>query len=208
MSVIANDVFSVQAVGSCFGQRIMLTHHYAATGVAGAPDDSTTLDNILAAMSGAGLDTWETLYLACLPPEYTLDFWRVQKVTAVRGAYRIESRGALGTHAHSTETANQAAALTLQGVLGRRDNISVKKIGPLPQDVSVQDSGIITNAYKAKLASLASGMLGTVIVTAGSVTLKACVLHPAPFGSYTLLSRYLQGNTVNTMRRRTVGRGK
>lgn len=208
MPVLANDVFSVQAVGSCFGQRVMLTHHYAATGVAGAPDDATAIDNLLNAVSGAGLDQYETLYLACMPPQYTLDYWRVQKVTATRGAYKIESRTQVGTHAHNTETVNQSASLTYRGALGRRDNISVRKIGPIPQDVTVQDNGLITNAYKTILTSLAGGMLGTVIISAGAITLQACILHPAPVGSYTLVTTYLLGDTVNTMRRRTVGRGK
>lgn len=207
MSVLANDVFMVTAFGSCFGQRIMLTHHYAATGVAGAPTDSDALDALLTRVSGGGDDLYETLYRACLPPEYTLDFWQVQKITSVRTSYKKESRAVVGTHANSTETANQQAVMTFRTLLAGRSQVSNHKIGPLPQDVSVQDNGLVTAAYKAKLNALAAAMLGTTIILAGSVTLKPCILHPAPVGSYTLLAYYQVGDVVSVMRRRTVGRG-
>jgi len=208
MSVLLNDVYSIQAVGACFGQLVMFTHHYAVTGVAGTPDDVDTLDAILARISGGGDDALETAYLNCIPAQYRLARWKAQKVQATRTAYRIDGRDVPGNHGDDTETVNQCATLTLTGVLGRRDNISNKHIGPIPQNVSAQDNGLITDAYKTLLGLLAVALLDTQVVMAGAVTLKPCILHPAPAGSYTLLKYYALGNAVGTMRRRTVGRGK
>jgi len=208
MTVALNDLFAVTAVGECFNQRIMLTAHYAVIVVGTSTVEAVvTSDLIDSVRAGGGQDVLESDYLACLPPEYNLVRWVAQKIAPVRYAYQFLNRGEVGTHANSTETANQAGVITLRTVLAGRQNISNKHIGPLPQDVAVQDSGLLTVAYKALLNTLGVQMV-TQITGGGTATQWAPVVrHNSPLNSFTYLSQTANGDTVNTMRRRTVGRG-
>jgi len=69
MPVHSGDIVLVSLAGECFGQRILLTHHYRMSG-AGAPlvPTSEGLDLMLESLNG-GNTLLMTRYKACLPPE-------------------------------------------------------------------------------------------------------------------------------------------
>jgi hypothetical protein len=203
------DIYRIAAVGSCFGQRIMLTHAYHVTAVVGVPLDDTIGNELLTALKGGvgGGDTFETLYRACLPSQYSLDYWRVQLIRPFRLAFKQADRAVVGTHADDTRATNQAAVITLRSAYSGRWANSNKHIGPVPQAASAQISGEISGAYKTKLELLGAGMLST-IVTANA-TFQPIIVHPPAdhLGSTPLIAQSVQ-TTLRVMRRRTVRVGE
>jgi len=208
MTVALNDLFAVAAVGSCFNQRIMLTHHYAVSFVGSSTNEAVVTNDMVDALrGGGGGDAWETLYRALMPADWTLEYWQVQKIAPVRYAYQKASRGVAGTHAATTETANQSAILTLRTALAGRQDISNKHIGPIPQDAAVQVNGTLNAAYKTLLGNLGTAMLALLTGPATGTVWYPVVRHNTPPNSFTQVLTFATGDTVNTMRRRTVGRG-
>jgi len=209
MTIAVNDLFRVEAHGEVFGQKIMLTHAYnvldTPAGVSEAAASSDLLEELRA---GGGSDKWETLYRAVMPPSWTLVKWRVQKVAPIRYRYYQVTRGVLGTHASDTEAPNQSAIITMQTLLAGRNQIGNKHIGPIPQAATVQDGGFLVAAYKTLLSALADAMVDDILGGVTAITFSPVIPHNSPAGSYTLIADYAIGDTVNTMRRRTVGRGE
>lgn len=209
MTVAPNDLFRVAAVGEAFNQRIILTHAYAVQTVSGAPSEATVSGFLLDQLrAGGGGDLFETLYLACLPPQYTLLYWQVQKVAPTRFRYYKFTRTQAGTHAAAARTANQAAVITFGTLLGGRSQVSNKHIGPIPEGVNVQVDGLVASAYKDKLSPLASGMLQSVGTFGDPANLVPCIPHRTPAGSYTLMFNNIVQSTIRVQRRRTVGLGE
>jgi len=208
MTIAANDLFRVEAVGSIFGQRIIITHAYSVLDVTGTVGEQAASGDLLEALrGGGGGDAWESAYLACLPASYSLLYWRVQKVAPVRYRYYKLTRGAAGTHASPTDATNQSAVLTFNTLLSGRSQIGNKHIGPIPQAATVQEDGLLAGAYKTLLSTLGDGMNDDILGAITNITFSPVIPHRTPAGSYTLISDYLVGDTVNVMRRRTVGRG-
>lgn len=208
MTVAVNDLFRIAAVGSAFGQRIMLTHAYQVVGIDPNQSELTVTTAILEALrGGGGGDLFETEYLACLPVDYTLDYWYAQKVAPVRYRYAKHTRGVTGTHADGCETANQAAVLTGTTVLSGRSQISNKHIGPIPQSANVQANGLVAAAYKAKLSALGAKMDNGLVDAAIGLSMFPVIIHPTPATSSTLIIDFQPQDTIRVMRRRTVGLG-
>lgn len=208
MTVALNDLFRVSAVGECFSQRIMFTMDYQVITVGTSTVEATvSVDLMDAVQGGGGADLLETDYLALLPPDYTLVYWQAQKLFPTRYAYVKGSRGVAGAHANATETANQAAIITLRTVLAGRQDISNKHIGPIPQGAGVQTNGLLDAAYKTKLGTFATSLLSIVTGPVTGTQWQPVVIHKSPAGTSTVLRTQIVGDTVNTMRRRTVGRG-
>lgn len=208
--IAVNDLLRINAVGSFANQRIILTHAYAVLTTDGSQTDQQGMDaliNNIRGGLGAG-DQWESAYLACLPAGYTLEYWQCQKVAPVRVHYTKFSRVVPGTHADTTNATNQAAVITLGTVLAGRSNVSNKHIGPIPQSVNVQSSGLVAAAYQGILSTLAANMLLDITDVPSGITFSPVIPHRLPAGAYTLLSNYSVGTTVRTMRRRTVGVGE
>lgn len=207
MSVNINDLFQVRAIGECFGQRIMLTHHYYVYNVFGAPAESTTTTELLDEIRAAGGgDVWETLLRAVMPIEWNLVRWEAQKIKPVRYVFQSVTRAVAGTHAGTTDTANQSASLCFTTALAGQSQKSIKKIGPIPQGAATQDAGLLTAAYKVLLAALGNGMLQPIVGALGTEW-HPCVPHPLPVGSFTELQSFTVEDTIRGMSRRTVGRG-
>jgi len=205
MASAINDRFRVAVVGSCFGQRIMLTHCYAITSqTIGASDAVATTALLDQLRAGGGADIWEALYLDCLPAEYQLDYWYVQKDAPVRVRAAKVTRAVPGTHANPVLTANLAATITFNANLAGRPNLSTKHIGPLPDGAGVTADGEILAAYDTKLSALANGMMTQITAGIGGIVFDAVIPHPAPAGSWTLIAGQSRGTTVRVMRRRTV----
>lgn len=208
MSVAAGDLFRVAAVGQVFMQRVMLTHAYAVLSVdPGQGELAITTKLIDGLRAGGGGDAWETAYMACLPPQYTLSYWHAQKVAPVRYRYHKVTRDIPGDHGANTEATNQTGTITLQTLLSGRDQIAVKHIGPIPQDITVQADGLLTTAYKTLLNTLANGLLAQITDETINLVMVPVIPHSATPGSYTLAFSAITGETINVMRRRTVGRG-
>jgi len=207
------DIYQVSARGTVFGQRILFTTNYIITAQdASVPDNilSTALALAVSDFPVTGSDLLESVYLALLPPEYTLAAWRAQKVDPLRQAYREAAVNNAGTHANSTETANQAAVITLRTDTAGRSQIASKHIGPIPQDVAVQDSGLLTVAYKGLMEDFASALLQTIALAPGgtNVELFPCIHHVGGAPASSPLTNYVIGDTVRVMRRRTVRVGE
>jgi len=185
-----------------------LKTHWVVDVVGTSNVEQTVSEDLIDAMRAAGgSDILETLYLACLPPQYTLLRWTAQKIAPVRYAYQYLTRDAAGTHASGTETANQAAVITLRTKLAGRKDISNKHIGPIPQAATVQADGLIVAAYKTLLNNLGIAMVQQISTPGTDTVFLPCVRHNDPPNSLTVLFQAAVGETVNVMRRRTVGRG-
>jgi len=208
MTVAVGDLFALNAIGTCFNQRIMLTLHYAVDVVGTSTVEQTVSEDLIDAVRAAGGDdVLETLYLACLPPQYGLLRWTAQKIAPVRYAYQYITRDVAGAHASGTDTANQAAVITLRTRLAGRKDISNKHIGPIPQAATVQEDGLIVAAYKTLLNNLGIAMVQTITTPGTATQFLPVVRHNTPPNSFTVLFQTASSETVNTMRRRTVGRG-
>jgi len=207
--VQVGDIFQVSFKGSIFGTRILLVHHYRAStvpaglGVIDATEE--LLDGVRAGVGGD--DLLETDYLACLPPEYALDQIVAQLVSS-RYRRLVYNAGTTGTHAASTEASNQAAVITLQTDNAGRSQISNKHIGPLPQDVSVQDEGELTVAYKTILGTLLVGLLTPVSQIGGTLIFDPVIWHKNEVVNFSMLSAGYVQDTLRTMRRRTLFLGE
>ena len=134
------DIYLVTAVGSCFSQRIMLTHTYKLTEVNDDVSVGLGMATLLSKIrsGAAGLDGWETLYRDLLPPQYELNYWRCQIIRPVRFVPVEFVRDVPGLHANDTEATNQSAVITFRTEKSGRDQVASKHIGPLPQDASLE----------------------------------------------------------------------
>lgn len=208
MPVNSGDIILVSVFGRCFGQRIMLTHHYRASG-AGAPTVPTSagLDAILDVLGPGGDVDLRAAYLACLPPDYEVDFARAQVVWPTRSAF-VTSEGwdGNGGNASGTESSNQTGVITLRTENAGRDQISNKHIGPLPS--AAQVNGFLSDPYEALLSTLANKLLQAFIVDDIDLTLTPVIYHRNKEPRYNALVGKRINDTVRTQRRRTVGLGE
>lgn len=207
---VVGDMFLLTANGVYAQQRIMLTHNYRLIAIdPGITVELATSTLIKGVRAGAGgSDLWETKYLAALPPQYTLDNWQAQLIEPQRFVPVNFTRNVAGTHAGDTETGNQAAVITLRTEKSGRNQVSNKHIGPIPQDVAVQDDGLVTAAYKTILGTLATALLANYQDAAtGAIFQPVINHHTSPVVTYDPLKTYVLGSTLRVMRRRTVGLG-
>jgi len=209
MPVQSQDIFQVNWVGSCFNQRIMLTHHYRVESTAGLVDDlaaSAALGVELTA--GGGGDVMESAYRACLPPDYELIRVDVQKIKSTRYRKVSTVRGQAGTNANVAYQANVHAALQFVTDYAGRDQVSVKKIGPLPQHISLYDDGLLTATMVALLNTLATAMKTSINATAVSTTFQPVIFHRSGTPNFTVISGHIVQETVRVKTRRTVRVGE
>lgn len=209
MAVTLADVWRVSAEGVWDLQQIRLSQHYIVSSVTGTVPDTTLSALLLAKLNGGmgGGDLFESKYLACMPPSYTLTRWVVQKIYPTRLKYESLARGAAGTHAFDTATGNQAAVITGQTPFAGRSEVSNKHIGPIPQDSSVQDSGMVAAAYKALLTTLAGAFNSSITSVAPAVQLDPGIYHRTGGIRFTSYYQMTVQDTLRVMRRRTVGVG-
>lgn len=209
MAVAPNDLFLLQAFGTCFNQRIMLTHWYYVGSVPGTAFEAQAANDLIDQVrAGGGGDQWETDYRNVLPPDYVLNEWRCQKVAPVRYRVQRQTRNVAGLHADSTEATNQAATISFTTLLAGRDQIATKHIGPIPQGAAVQVNGEVNGAYKTLLGTLAFEMLQPIVGPVTGAVFIPCIAHKTPFGSFTQIVQHQEGDTLRTMRRRTVRVGE
>lgn len=207
MPVEPDNTIKVTFRGRCFGQQIIMDLSYVCTVGPAAVSTEQELLNIADAVQVAPTDI-RTAYLACLPPEYTLDEIRAQVLFPQRSAYSsyFPIAGTAGTNANSATVSNDAAAITRRTAAAGRSQISTLKIGPAPDAVST--AGVLTNGYRTLLATLATRTLSLVTtVSTGQyrpIILSAPVFAPSP----RFLSSFRIGIFSRVNRRRTVGLGE
>lgn len=210
-SSLVGDILQVTFRGRYEQQRIMLVHHYRLDAVnpfTDAQNVQLALADKVRAGAGGG-NIIEGSYLACLPPQYTLEKIRTQTIALQRLVMTEVARNVPGTHGGDTETGNQAAVVTLRTALAGRSQVSNKHIGPIPQDVTVQDNGLVTVAYKALLTTLASNLAVQFADAGTGATFTPVIFHKTGTGpNYSVIERWLAQETLRVMRRRTVGLGE
>lgn len=207
MGLLHNDWVQVSARGRCFGQTIILTHHYRCEGDYNAVTTvAADLDDIKTNISLAGANDIMTSYLACLPPQYTLEELRTQRLKATRSAYRVTTfAGVVGTNVNPATVSCDSAAITLRGDLAGRSRVSVKKVGPCPDGASA--AGLITAPYTALLQAFASKLI-TAFLPIGSGSLLIPIVPHPDLINFDVLNNFRVGTTSRVMLRRVVGRGE
>lgn len=204
------NVVLVSFRGSCFNQRIILTHTYVVEGT-GDPTVPITNDyaEIAAQLEGGGGVDVETPYRALLPEEYSLETLRVQMISPIRLAFQDTSYlNTPGTNVGDASAANRSVAITFRTQLAGRNQIATKHIGPVPDAAGT--NGVVQNAYLQLMDNLAAALLSTFnipVIGGATVSLRPCIFHRAT-GSTTPLVGYTNGNTLRVQRRRTVNVGE
>lgn len=205
--LVANDIVQVNWRGLCFGQRIILDTTYVVLSnfpvINSFFQDATKIVDLLAV--GGAIDV-QTAYLACLPPQYTLEEVRVQKINPGRSAYFSAGFvGAVGTNAGAATVANDAACITLRTQQSGRSQVANKHIGPVPDVANV--AGLLTVGYKTTLSAL-----GGKLVVSGTPPTTGALIAPTIFHRATLtndlVQQFLLGQQGRVQRRRTVGVGE
>lgn len=207
MALMANDILHFSFRGNCFGQRIMLTQWYRASGI-GNP--STTLQADFAEwrglIDGVAVNDLTSQYLALFGSAYELNELRFQRIRPTRSAYSsFVPTATAGTFDGETGTAANSAAITYRTALAGRSQVSTKKIGPLPEDASV--SGLIADTYAELLSLFAVNLQSDIALPVAGVTLTPGIYHPNDF-SFTPYASFILQDTSRTMSRRVVGRGE
>jgi len=207
MPVIAGDTMRLSFRGTCFGQRIILDLSYRCT--VGAPGVATAavLDETLTAVVGGGVNDIKTNYLACLPPQYTMNEVRAQIIKPVRSAFRSNTLvGFVGTNVNPATVACDSAASTRRTALSGRNQVSTLKIGPVPDGASA--AGLLTVPYTALLAPLMADTIKTLLLPISTVQWVATILSPLGISTERDLVNGVIQPQSRVMTRRVVGRGE
>lgn len=205
--LLNGDVVHVAWRGQCFGQRIILDQNYKILGDFPLADsffqDALKIANLL--LPGGAINVL-TAYLAALPPQYTIDEIRIQKVSpAPRTAYfSVGLGGAPGTHADAATVANDAACITMRTQKAGRNQVANVHIGPVPDAVSA--AGLLINAYKVILTALGTKLVTSGVPVGSGSIIAPTILHKA--GGDDLIQQFLIGPQSRVQRRRTVGVGE
>lgn len=208
MAVAIGDIFLTTWLGSCFSQRIMLTHTYEISALTGATDEMLVSEDITGRLTTVGADIMETAYRQCLPIQYTLISVSAQKIYPTRYRSYVRSRNLGGLSGVNANTANVAACISLHSDLAGRSHIANKHIGPIATVGDWVDDGALGSDANAALIQLRDQMLENV-TAAGWYTATPCITHR---GAVVPKADYVTGGSVKpyarVQRRRTVGLGE
>lgn len=207
MALNDGDIVAVNYFGQCFGQRIILDTTYRVLGnfpIVNSFFQDAAL--IVTAVDAAGVIDVVTPYLACLPPQYSLDQIRVQRIHPGRTAYYAQSfAGVVGTNVNPATVANDSACITLRTQQSGRDQIANKHIGPAPDAVSA--AGLIVAAYRTLLSNLGSKLVVSGVPPTSGSLIAPTIFHKAG-GTDDLVQQFILGAQSRVQRRRTVGIGE
>lgn len=208
MGMLNGDIVQVSFRGRCFGQRILLVRHYKLFGDAPVGQSTRTdLQNINTAVAAAGVNDIMTPYLACLPPQYTLESIRSQRIRNLRTAYEdLGTPGAVGTNVNNATVACDSAGIILRTFEAGRGERGTAKIGPAPDGASA--AGLITAAYQALLSALGSKLVTAFVPVGWGGTLVTPVLFQVSTNTSRILQTFLIPTDSRVMNRRVVGRGE
>jgi hypothetical protein len=207
MALKDGDLIMTTWRGICFGQRIIMARPYKISGDFPAINSyNQDMQLILAAIVAAGVNDVQTPYLACLPPQYTLQEVRAQRLKPTRNAYVPNTfAGAVGTNANAATVANDAAAITYRTALAGRSQVATTHVGPMPDAASA--AGLITAAQRALLSALGT-VLTTSFVPPTSGSLVVPVIWNRKLNTTEFITNFRLGDASRVQRRRTVGIGE
>lgn len=207
MGLLNNDVVQVTWIGSCFQQRILLTHTFVILGDYNAATSVTQdLNDILNNIRIGGAFDKTTSYLACLPPQYALDAMRAQRIRAVRSSYVQQVVAAApGTWAGAATVANDSAAITLRTANAGRNQRATKHIGPVADNMSA--AGLLVVAAAPPLTSLGNALIQAFAPVGSGSVVTPVIFHRAS-NTWDVTDRFILGDQSRTQRRRTVGLGE
>lgn len=206
MGLLNGDWVSVNFGGRIFGQRTILTSWWRAASDFGVKTIPQDLDDILNEFSAAGSTTFVTKLRAAMPPQWTLEYIRAQRVRPTRSAYREAGYALPGTNADAATTGVDTVAVLYKGDNAGRSNISVKKFGPVPDAASA--AGLVTAAYKLIL-NPAADQLGLAVQVGGVGGPFITPIVPHKDGvTFEAITQVAVQATSRCMTRRTVGRGE
>lgn len=207
MAINAGDTLRLTFLGTCFGQRIMLDLSYRCTVGNGTATPTLLTELINATAPGAPAATEiGTSYLACLPPQYTLNEMRAQVLTPTRSAFTsVGFVGTVGTNVNPATVSADSAAITRRTLLAGRNQLSVLKIGPAPDGASA--AGLITAAYTALLSTLGTRTIAGLAMPVSTAQYVPTILGPTGLSTGRDLVGFFIGTESRVMRRRVVGRG-
>lgn len=210
MATAVGDIYEVAAVGRCFSQRIILTHHYRLNAINPDVSEYAASISLLNAVrdGGGGGDILESLYLDCLPNNYELQYWRCQLISPVRFAYVSANRNVTGTNATQAQTANLHGAITLRSSRAGREQHGTKKIGPCPDGIDVMNNGVFDAGYIAKLDLLGGSLVSDAVDALLGATWNPVIYNRSLAPYYSLALTWFTAPEVRTMHRRTVGVGE
>lgn len=205
MALLAGDWVQVSFIGACFNQVIELVRVVKCTQDFPIVNNITTdLTLIRTAVRAGGVADWETPYLAALPPQYQLNEVRTQRIWPARSAFFGVAVANPGTNANAATVACDSAAITFRTDKGGRNQLSIVKVGPCPDGASA--AGLITNAYRALLVTLATA-LGSPFTPPTSGCLMIPIVPHVPTHTDDQITNFLIGTQSRVMSRRVVGRG-
>lgn len=186
-------------------QRMLLTLAYNVTATASANTVIQDLGTIAGTFTSVAPLSILDRFRTCLPSNATVNFCRVQQIIPSRSVYLDTNINLAGQDLNAASTGNIQLPVTLHTAAGGRNQVSVKKIGPVP-DTRYAD-GAATNAFlTTAITPFAQGLIATQITLAPAITLVPVVPHPLtvddPIVGFRLPTR------VGVMHRRTVRVGE
>ncbi len=207
MGVLPNSVVQVTYKGLYENNVMMMVLNYKVLSNDSAVSYLSDLNSIITKFADTAAGTILTLYRALLPANYTITTIRAQQVRPTRQLFMEDSGLALlGMHATEAASGNLAATITRVSLAAGRKGVSTLHVGPLPD--GAKDYGSLDPTYKAAMASLAQALINDVVIAAPSMVLAAQILHPVGAAvPSTQIETYRLGDTIRTMRRRTLGVG-
>lgn len=210
MAAEIGNLYRAYVVGEVFGQRTLLTLGYRVFAVTPGTTESQVASAIAFNLSGqiGSSVNLETPLRAVLPPQWTLVSIRCQQVRPVRMALQELPLNVLGTHAGNTEVTNLAAVITMRSQQAARWAVSNKHIGPIPQDVTVLDEGLLTPIYKALLQDVADKINLNLSDAGIGLTAVPGIINSDLGHNFQSFTVGIPQETVRVMRRRTVRVGE
>lgn len=207
MAVAAGDTIRLTFRGLCFGQRIIVDYGYRVTvGNAGLTTAQVLNELNTQVFAGGGNDIMAN-YLLCLPPQYQALEIRSQVIKPVRSAYQSQVLvGIVGTNANASTVACDSGALTRRTALAGRNQVSVLKIGPLPDASSA--AGLLTAGARGQIAVWGVDTIKPLLLPVSTVQLVSTILDPLGFSTGRDLTNIFVQAESRVMTRRVVGRGE
>lgn len=207
MGLVSGDIILLQHRGQCFGQQIRVNRTLVVQGnfpaITRVVDDLATIANAVT----VGADNDQTsVYLDVLPPQYSLNSIRVQKLNVPRSvAFDLSTPMTTGNNMASATVANDAAALTFRTELAGRNQVSTLKIGPIPDGFSA--SGLLNPIAFGLMNLLGNAWRANIPVAGTTSVLFPVILHRSSF-TWDVINSHVIGSQSRTQRRRTVGLGE
>lgn len=208
MAVTVGQIVLVTFVGKSYGQLIMHQLTYRVSAAVGTTTEiqlqNLLLDDITTVAPGDLIPN----YMNCLHTGYTMEQVWAQVIAPTRFRKSVEVVTSITGQGGLGEATNVASALEFQTDLAGRDQVSVKKIGPIPlTDIFISD-GKLTEDMIELLDTYAANVRAPILLASGDITLTPVIYHPGKTPNWNDITGHIPKDTVRVNQRRTVGHGK